>query len=292
MTELRTFLTSLYDSVSEAEVAALRHGQSRLATLLEEDAVPPDVALPVYHAGDVEVALDVRLEVEDDDSGVAIRMATAEPDDASTLRLTLDLFELVDAGDLASLGYDDLLEAGEDGSGGGAAPPRDRPVTAVHGIGPTYAARLHEQGVETVGDLLALDAETLAETVSGELIDVAEDEVDGWVEAARGLLSVLPEGDSPVELVDGIGPVFGRRLREHGVETLSDLVQRDPGELATAVSTEELTISAQQAAGWLEQARRVLAEAGADEEPPTDDGRPDRTAGEPTDDRPDEEDDR
>lgn len=267
MTALRAFLTALYDDVSAAEMTALQHGQTRLAELLRAEAIPRDVALPVYHASAVEVTLDVRLEAEASDDGLQLIVGEPAPEEASMLRLTLDLFELVDENDLEELDLVDVLDEGVDGA---TADPRQRPVTDVHGIGPTYATRLYAEGIETLGDLVELSPEAVADTVSGERIDVSTATVEEWLEAARGLLAVLPEGEAerPVELVDGIGPTFGRRLREHDVVTLTDLVQRSPEELAELISTEELTISAQQAAGWLEQAERVLE--GDEPDQPTD----------------------
>lgn len=284
MTALRSFLTALYDDVSEAELTALQHGQTRLAELLRTGAIPPDVALPVYHASAVEVTLDVRLEAEASDDGLQLIVGEPAPEEASTLRLTLDLFELVDRNDLEELDLDDFLEAGADGA---TEDPRQRPVTDVHGIGPTYATRLYAEGIETLGDLVELTPEAIADTVSGERIDVSTATVEEWLEAARGLLAVLPEGEAerPVELVDGIGPTFGRRLCGHDVVTLTDLVQRSPEELAELISTEELTISAQQAAGWLEQAELVLEGEATDQQPDTARSEP---ADEPTPSKPDD----
>lgn len=266
MTALRAFLTALYDDVSAAEMTALEHGQIRLAELLRAGAIPQDVALPVYHASAVEVTLDVRLEAEASDDGLQLIVGEPAPEEASMLRLTLDLFEVVDGNDLEELDLDDVLDEWVDGP---TADPRGRPVTDVHGIGPTYATRLYTQGIETLDDLVELSPEAVADAVSGERIDVATATVEEWLEAARGLLAVLPEGEAerPVELVDGIGPTFGRRLREHDVVTLTDLVQRSPEEIADLISTEELTISPQQAAGWLEQAELVLE--GEEPEQPT-----------------------
>jgi len=273
MTELRAFLTALYDDVSAAEMAALQHGQLRLARLLEANAVPRDVALPVYHASGVEVTLDVDLVAEETNAGLRMAVGEVAPETVSSVRLTLDLFDLVDAGDLEALDLGGLVQGGV-GTVEAAGDPTAQPVTDVRGIGPTYATRLQEHGVETIGDLVELTPEALADAVSGERVDVSTDTVAGWLEAARGLLAVLPagEGDQPVELVDGIGPTFGRRLRDHGVTTLADLLQWSPDDLAAQVSTEEITLSAQQAAGWLAQAERLLrGEAADDADESTDD---------------------
>ena len=55
----------------------------------------------------------------------------------------------------------------------------DDPVTEIKGIGPAYAERLADIGIETVGDLAAADpADIAAET------DLSESRVAGWVERA------------------------------------------------------------------------------------------------------------
>ncbi|MFC6989816.1 hypothetical protein ACFQJD_15930 [Haloplanus sp. GCM10025708] len=66
------------------------------------------------------------------------------------------------------------------------------------------------------------------------------------------------EGELPVELVDGIGPTFGSRLRENGIEELSQLVERSPDELAEITSTERVSVSPERTATWLEEANERL----------------------------------
>jgi predicted flap endonuclease-1-like 5' DNA nuclease len=53
-------------------------------------------------------------------------------------------------------------------------------VETVSGIGPTYADRLAEQGIESVADLAAADVETVALAA-----EVAETRADEWITAAR-----------------------------------------------------------------------------------------------------------
>lgn len=57
----------------------------------------------------------------------------------------------------------------------------DEPVDTISGIGPAYAERLGEAGIETVGDLAAADAAALAEETG-----LGEGRVTGWIERARG----------------------------------------------------------------------------------------------------------
>lgn len=258
MTEFRAFLTSLYDSISEAEAEALMNGQERLSSLLERGAIPDDVPLPVYHASDMEVTLNVRLEAEQGKDGVNMVMKTVEPEDPSAVTLSLDVFELIDRFDL-EVNRDSNDESPNKGGSG------KEPVDVVEGIGPAYSLRLKQEGIETLSDLVELSPESLAELVSGEQIDISPERTAGWIEEAQGLRKILSEveGEQPVELVDGIGPTFGRRLRDHDIEYLSDLVEYSPEEISDVVSTEEMTVSAQQAVGWLEQAELVLESMGS-----------------------------
>lgn len=53
-------------------------------------------------------------------------------------------------------------------------------VTEINGIGPAYGDRLEDAGVETVAELAAADAASLAEET-----DVAAGRVEGWVESAN-----------------------------------------------------------------------------------------------------------
>ena len=56
----------------------------------------------------------------------------------------------------------------------------DEPVDSISGIGPAYAERLAEAGVETVGDLASADAAALADETG-----LGEGRVADWVERAR-----------------------------------------------------------------------------------------------------------
>lgn len=56
----------------------------------------------------------------------------------------------------------------------------DDPVDTISGIGPAYAERLAEAGVETVGDLAGADAASLADETG-----LGEGRVTDWIEQAR-----------------------------------------------------------------------------------------------------------
>ena len=74
---------------------------------------------------------------------------------------------------------DDGAEAVDDETVGDEADQHD-PVETVRGIGPAYADRLGDAGVETVSDLAAADPTALAAA-----IEVAESRVERWVDRAR-----------------------------------------------------------------------------------------------------------
>jgi len=55
-------------------------------------------------------------------------------------------------------------------------------LEALDGVGPTYAGRLREAGIESVGDLAAADAAALADEA-----DVSVNRLEDWIEQARGM---------------------------------------------------------------------------------------------------------
>jgi len=60
------------------------------------------------------------------------------------------------------------------------AEPDGDPVDDIKGIGPTYAERLGEAGISTVGDLAAADAATVADAAQA-----SESRAADWIERAR-----------------------------------------------------------------------------------------------------------
>jgi polyhydroxyalkanoate synthase len=71
--------------------------------------------------------------------------------------------------------------AAEAGAESGADADVDVDVQSIDGIGPTYAERLREAGVETVADLAGADAAAVAEAA-----DVGVGRAEGWIEQAAG----------------------------------------------------------------------------------------------------------
>lgn len=282
MTELSAFLAAVYDSFSEAEMQALQHGRERYLELLEAGAIPEDGAVPVYHAADANVTLDVGLQAEETERGMEIYITESREGSESGMTFTVDLFDLVDIDDFEELEYEDILGDGAPGRsvprkpGGGwtggdeIRAIESQSVDAVRGIGPTFSADLEAAGIESIADLVARSPDELAEIVSEEGAVVSPDRAGDWIEQARGMIAVLSGGAQPVEFVDDIGPAFGSRLREDGIETLSDLIARSPDDVARRVSTTARSVSADRTAEWLAEAEDLLAELERVDEEPSD----------------------
>jgi phage tail-like protein len=83
---------------------------------------------------------------------------------------------------------EDLLAAGE---------PANTAVTAVDGIGPTYAARLEAGSVPDLETLSTTDAAAIARIVSAGTLDVSLSRTTEWVQAAR---DQRPERATPEDL--------------------------------------------------------------------------------------------
>lgn len=103
----------------------------------------------------------------------------AEADEAVTIP---DAEEISGAADESAA---DAEPSGTEAEPGGAEADvepeaADEPTDVVKGIGSTYAERLAEGGIETVGDLAAADpAEVAAEA------DVSESRLERWIQRAR-----------------------------------------------------------------------------------------------------------
>lgn len=75
---------------------------------------------------------------------------------------------------------DEPAASSADESADAAADASTEPVDSLSGIGPAYAERLAEAGIETVGDLAAADATELDEAT-----DLGQGRLAGWIQQAR-----------------------------------------------------------------------------------------------------------
>jgi predicted flap endonuclease-1-like 5' DNA nuclease len=111
---------------------------------------------------------------EEDEEGVDEPVATETGAAASTESLvdeehTDDPTRAAEPAEAASPGEEEVPETVE-----------GEPVTVLKGIGPAYADRLEDAGIETVADLAAADPEELAERV-----DLSAKRVGRWVDTAQ-----------------------------------------------------------------------------------------------------------
>lgn len=251
MIELKNFITSICDSISEAEIQSLQHGESRLAELLGSRTVPEDISMPVYHASNVEVVLEVGLKAEDTENGMKVYVEESSQEKASTFKFTIEPYDLIEKGNLKKIDYGDIFG------------PETPSIDIIRGVDSTYYEVLRKKGIEKLSDLAESSPEDISEMVSGESVEISPETARDWIEQAKGLLEVISksEEDLSVELVDGIGPTFRDRLSENGIETLSDLVELPPVEVSRLASTEESRVSSRRAEQWIEKANSLLGMA-------------------------------
>ncbi|MFB6162577.1 MAG: helix-hairpin-helix domain-containing protein, partial [Halococcoides sp.] len=250
MTRLDKFLTALYDEVADAELRALQHGHRRLAQLTDGDA--GDVTVPVYRASNVEVTLDVALEPEESESGTDLYVRPSGADTETALQLTIDLFDVLDEGDL---GKGPVLDRSEIDTKHSAHRTWSPQIDVISGLDKAEREALARDGISRVSDLVETPPERLA-----EVADTAPDRAVDWVDEARRLAAVVAdrEEDLPVELIDGIGPTFGRQLRDGDVADLPALADLDPETIAERASTPDVTVSTDRATRWKERAKSML----------------------------------
>ena len=137
-------------------------------------------------------------------------------------------------------------------------------VETVSGIGPTYADRLRDAGIESVAALAAEDAAAVAtvaqvsesrarewlEAVGADVDEGTEIEIEEAAEAAveETAEAASEETADDVETVDGIGPTYADRLRDAGIDTVADLASADAATVAEAAQ-----VSESRASEWLDQ---------------------------------------
>jgi predicted flap endonuclease-1-like 5' DNA nuclease len=119
----------------------------------------------------------------------------------------------------------------------------------VKGIGPRYAHKLYQAGVETIEELAALNPAELKNILgikSGKRANAV------LLEATKMILACQRKGKNlPLEVVNGIGPAFAQRLCRAGIDTVKELLWLDADKLA-----EILPIGLERAAAILTAARQ------------------------------------
>ena len=274
--ELSRLLAALYTAFTDAELQALQYGRSRLAALLDTEAIPEDTTVSVYHATDVEVTLKTGLITRDGDDGLAVHAAPVDAKDASELSFSIDLFDVLDHADVEDWSpgkhqpthFDPAVL--DDGSTADTAREPAQPIDIVDVIDPRDRTRLKSAGIDRLDTLRLQSAESLATAASNDDREVTPAEAAEWLDAADELATTLAEREAtlPVELVNGIGETFGERLREQGIADLTDLVEHSPEEIAERASTQESSVSTDRATTWIDRATAILSAVESSEHNP------------------------
>ena len=142
--------------------------------------------------------------------------------------------------DVDSEGTDDGVAAGTDATASTGTLVDEEvgkePAEAVAGAGGADADGATEGGAGTDGeDAEPTDGTDDAETTGTDEADDADTAADGSTE--------------PVETITGIGPAYGGRLAEYGIETVGELAAADPADVAEGIDVSESRVS-----DWVERA--------------------------------------
>ncbi len=129
-------------------------------------------------------------------------------------------------------------------------------VEAIEGIGPAYAARLTAQGVRTTGALLARGSTKRGREDLAAVAGLSESLILEWVNRAD------------LMRIKGVGSQFSDLLEAAGVDSVPELANRNPANLADKMegvndasiersgrSIVRRVPSAKEVTGWVAQAR-------------------------------------
>ena len=123
-------------------------------------------------------------------------------------------------------------------------------IVDVEGIGPTFAEKLTAAGVATTDDLLERGASAGGRDKLSEATGISEKLLLEWVNHAD------------LMRIDGVGSEYSDLLEAAGVDSCSELAQRNPANLATTFLELDAARpnwirqvpSEKTIAGWIEQA--------------------------------------
>jgi predicted flap endonuclease-1-like 5' DNA nuclease len=132
----------------------------------------------------------------------------------------------------------------------------------INGIGPVFKRRLYDAGITTYEHLAETPAERLVAIVKAKPWQAVDAEF--WrrqaLEFARakreGALQTVRRGDD-LKVINGIGPVFERRLNEAGIYTFEDLANTEDQRIVDVVKAKSW--QAVDPDFWRRQARDLAA---------------------------------
>lgn len=131
-------------------------------------------------------------------------------------------------------------------------------IEDVRGIGPVYARRLREAGIDTPADLVGRDPLAIATLLGVEEVDVSRSRATDWVTAARSAAADAGATPPDVAAIEGIGPAYAGRLRAAGIADVAALAAADPTEVAVIASRELLDVPVARIENWLDAAAALV----------------------------------
>lgn len=125
-------------------------------------------------------------------------------------------------------------------------------IDDVEGIGPVYGGQLRDAGVETVEALLERAGPAAGRRELAEATGIGAELLLKWVNHAD------------LYRLTGVGSEYASLLEACGVDSCSELAQRNPANLATTMAEANAVRSfvrrlptEEQVAGWIEQAKSL-----------------------------------
>ena len=125
-------------------------------------------------------------------------------------------------------------------------------IEAVEGIGPTYAKKLKEAGIDTTDELLEACCTRKGREEIAEKTGISTKLILEWVNL------------SDLFRIKGIGEEYSDLIEEAGVDTVAELARRNPENLHAKIIevNEEKELvrrppSLEQVRGWVEQAKKL-----------------------------------
>lgn len=111
-------------------------------------------------------------------------------------------------------------------------------LTKIRGIGPKFAGLLNGAGIHSYDDLAAATPARLEQIIQPAEWQRQQLSFDSWINQAAAMAKVagpVQTGDDLTEL-EGIGPTYAARLREHGIVSFAQLAAANEETLAKAIN--------------------------------------------------------
>ncbi|QZA87737.1 hypothetical protein K0C01_07935 [Salinarchaeum sp. IM2453] len=276
--DLRTFLVTLYESLSRAEVEAMLYGKQRMRQLVRSGH--SDVAVPVYHAADLEMELDTGITLQQTKQGYQVHLEQSSSD-GSSISFSFDVLDILTDGDIEVDGkgddfprrkaaiesthqqIDSLIQrrAGMSDSSKGGNSILDQPIDTIDDLEAETIENLKGTGVTTLGDLLWADTNRLNRAIDDEEKLPEINELKDSIREMRTLGRADSDSPAapPIETINGLSRQQANLLRDNGFQTVVDLASVNEETIADIFASEGHTVARRQIMRWIETANRRLS---------------------------------